>query len=175
MSYFRNDVSEEFYIEAKRITENDCFSLARKFIFAWISFNALYNEFSYDGEKNISDIHQIEKYNKKYIGEEKARNFFCDAYNQQYIEYFSQNEVRRMTKTEMYVNSDYSYDNMIILKDKDSKYTTRMEALLKILYQVRCNLLHGAKRLTNENNKKDFDIIKNAAPLLINILEMWGN
>lgn len=154
------------------------------FFFKWSLINPLYNAYSNDisegyrvkvfGKKNSSLWNEsIENYSKKLVSLEcvgKGRN---DA--------IPRDDIKQATlflRKEFQINSDdicrtcrkiYSCTNQSL--DDFQKF----EAIMKILYQIRCNLFHGDKPELNgaqgERNKK---LVRIGNRILTNILQHFG-
>jgi hypothetical protein len=142
----------------KAKNEND---EVNKFIFLWISLNALYNEYYVrDEKKAIKDFIK-----KKYIDTITQKNEIESILNDENVSFFKERIIRNMrniTKSTM--------ENAARLKNTTLSSPERLQELLMILYQIRCNLFHGEKWC---DNTTDDNIVKKGMEILLKILEVY--
>lgn len=134
----------------KGLNESDCFTA---FIYHWISFNALYNI---------------------YPGGEKARikNFFMAEYNSSFDPVLSVADVTTfqtpIQDLRFQGNGSRSAANDLANTNKSPK--NRLVALMKCIYQARCNLFHGEK---GANDYRDQEIANAASNVMKEFLTIY--
>lgn len=140
--------------------EEDVFA---KFFFYFAGFNAIYFLWSiidrrsqHEEEDHIKNI--LEK-----IDETKAKEVFDKV--KAGIDYFCKRPpIQRMKKRTC--NSPHEGDKnkgveqKKVIQDTNKNVSEKIIALGKILYYVRCNLVHGSKEISGSGD--DFEIIKNS-------------
>lgn len=130
----------------KAETEKDDFD---KFISLWFAFNALYNQFFHHSE--IDAIYNLIFSHDKKIEYTELRDILTLNSST-----FFENRIIRDCRG----NGKDTIEYAAKLKDNSNSLRYRLFYLLKILYQVRCNLFHGNKMFDSDS---DQEIIKNAA------------
>jgi hypothetical protein len=178
----RKLISGWFTLASKRL-ENDEDNCFEAFIFAWIAFNGWASCISgIDLDKDM--ILALKKYEP--ISTKFEELFDTDACFRSYATLFSQFwpifEVKstrhvhyegdddREKIIKIYFDSDatvYSPQCWKRHKTQDSKIPVDWPHMLDALYRVRCNLFHGEKALSSENDKR---IVSYAAHTLVHFL-----
>ncbi len=148
-----NEAARAWYLKAR--DEGDQFD---RFVYLWFAFNILYSEFMNNDERwairkftekrvlNIRNVEQI-------LNHEDSRYF-----------------VRRIIRNCRIDNTQDTAELAAKLKNPRNHKNARFEALVLILYQVRCNLFHGNKLFSSES---DQEVVLHAANVLQMILGHW--
>lgn len=120
--------------------ENEERNKVLKFIFLWIKCNEYYNNKYCDicGDKN------------KFIELKENITMQCNysQYSEEFLAKFEEFVPER--RPNCYV-IDMKHQNRKVYYHRFDK--RRLEDLLKVIYQIRCNLFHGEKEPTSENIK----------------------
>lgn len=122
-------------------------TLADRFVRNWAGFNAIYNAFSgTERERLMAAI-------ASGLTEEQAEGILSYAADD--IDYFAHlppGNVQR-ARTDPHFRKKTLAD-MRRVKDISLSATTRLSHLLSVVYQVRCNLLHGGKNAGDERGAR---------------------
>lgn len=131
-----------------------------RFICLWFAFNALYNEFFQESERDA--IYRL-VYSNRYRLSNKTMN---NILNSPYVEFFKQRIVRDCRRGS---GRDTS-ESAAVLRSNSFYPKDKLYRLLKILYQVRCNLFHGDKIFGKDS---DDQVVSNAAGALEEIIKAY--
>jgi hypothetical protein len=128
----------------KGTLETDPFN---KFICFWISFNAIYmSRYPVDGDKAC-------------IREVKKDAHFTSEYKNLLKGHAFQNKITALIALGTITNEKNG--------DRYSFSTNDFPALIEVLYQIRNNLFHGGK---NVSEQRDLDVVSAAHPILSELL-----
>ena len=142
------------WIEKSKV-EEDCFD---KFVYGFFALNAMYSIYYEESERKA------------------IRALFNDSLRLHYEEFeeiLSSPEYEYFCKRPAIKNCKYDPNREPLYHRDTSPYKKKLpekspqksnEAMLMILYQIRCNLFHGNKAFSDSN---DQEIMKNAAELLL--------
>lgn len=131
-----------------------------RFVYLWFAFNILYSEHFDNNERQAIREYLRENWwaisNPDIILKSEDVDYFknriiknCKIYNRQDTSEFAER-----------------------LKNGQNSNRYRFEALMMILYQVRCNLFHGNKLFSSES---DQEVVKHAANILEKVIYCWIN
>lgn len=130
-----------------------------RFVCLWFAFNALYNEFLQGSERNaIGELIYSNRYNF-------SNTEIKDILKTPYAEFFKQRIIRDCRGS----GRDTS-ESAAVSKSSDSSQKKKLNHLLRILYQVRCNLFHGNKLFGRDS---DDQVVSNAAHALAGIMNAF--
>lgn len=139
-----------------RASEHKSIKDYKKFIFSWISFIFITKYFNTGTERKLIDGLKIE------IPASLKKRFF--EYNHEKIEQLNSLRVANVTRPEKkYQQADKLTDSI-----NKENYNEIIDALIDVLYVVRCNLFHGNKSWSEE---QDNAVMAVSAPLLNLLLE----
>lgn len=138
-----------------------------KFVYCYFALNALYNPHYERSERQAICTLFKRTYNYNYGFKEEMRNIL----NTKEIKYFINRRPIRNCKYNPEINPNVQYDTA---KEKalllSNNWFSSNQAMLMIIYQIRCNLFHGNKQYYDEN---DQDIMKNASILLLKYMKAF--
>lgn len=147
-------IAQRWYRKAINADDN-----YERFVFLWFAFNALYNEFFSDSErKAIGDLVYSDFYR---INSARIK----DILKTSHAEFFQKRIIRDFRG-----NGFDTSESAAVLRSSDYSQNKRPNNLLKILYQVRCNLFHGNKMFGRDS---DDEVVANAAFALTGIIEAF--
>ena len=136
----------------KAIASKDSYD---KFVYLWFAFNSLYNDYFVGGERRaIKDMLSSDEYR---LSEEKINQILHNAS----VSFFKERIIRDGRG-----NGKDTSEDVAVLTGGYSK-REKLQALVMILYQVRCNLFHGNKEFGRDS---DDEVVENAANVLEDIL-----
>jgi len=128
-----------------------------RFVYLWFALNALYNEFFTGSErKAISDLIYSDDYR---LNNSKINEIL----NIPEVEFFKNRIIRDCRG-----NGRDTCAYAAILKSNSYSHKKKLDNLLKILYQVRCNLFHGNKMFGRDS---DDEVILHASTALRKVVE----
>ncbi len=130
-----------------------------RFICLWFAFNALYNEFLQGSERNA--IGELVYSNRYTLSNTSIHNIL----NSPCVEFFKQRIVRDCRGS----GRDTS-ESAAVLRNSAFYPKKKLYHLLRILYQVRCNLFHGNKMFGRDS---DDQVVSNAAGALEYIVNAY--
>lgn len=148
-----DEAARAWYLKAR--DEEDQFD---RFVYLWFSFNILYSEYMTNDERWAirkfvqSRVHSIRNV-EQILNHDDSRYF-----------------VRRIIRNCRIDDTQDTSELAAKLKNPRNLKTVRFEALMLILYQVRCNLFHGNKLFSSES---DQEVVMHAANVLESILGNW--
>lgn len=152
------------------VENNDPFFV--KFMTLWIAFNQIYSKFSGEEEKPKTERVQIMKCLEK--DEENqllTRELFDSIFTSPFIKVFKDEPVCSYDRLEKKFIPD-SFKNNETVKNENEKWQERIKALFMMIYQVRCNLFHGSKEVSNP---RDVKLVKCAGEIIEMYLEGTSN
>jgi hypothetical protein len=163
---FQIDVAESWYNETRR--QQDVFA---QFLFAFAGLNALYWLFRED--RRPSEMDALSRslqgvLSNQQVDQIVASNSFREA------ERFILNLNRPLhdmdTRTNHSIDGqpDIKQENAFIQLRNSRNSKVKLESLLKMAYQARCNLVHGSKNHTHDGDRRGIGAL---APFLIEYLE----
>lgn len=129
-----------------------------KFVQRWIAFNAIYNtvERSDDGEKG-----QVKR-SVAYLDESTACDLLGRLRNAaRELAESPPGDMRYSTESPEFYQSNEG--EVKTLSDSDAGCRQRLGALLALVYQVRCNLVHGNK---DPSRKRDLHLVRTSNEIL---------
>lgn len=144
--------------------ENDYFD---KFVYCYFALNAIYNpHYDHSERQAIRTLFKITYNTRPGFKQEMKEILKTDEFS-----YFKNRRPIRNCKYNPEVNPYDRYDtakecSMLLLND----WFNSNQAMIMIIYQIRCNLFHGNKQYYNED---DQEIIKNASVLLLKYMKAF--
>ncbi len=171
----REDISKFKWKEWYRfgIENNDPFFV--KFMFLWIAFNQIYSKFSGEAEN--------QKTKEKYHSERKqiieclekdietrllTEKLFSNIFNSPFIQIFKEKSIDVFDRTHMVFVPDSRHKDNETVASEEKDWKERIKALFMMVYQVRCNLFHGSKEISNA---RDVKLVQCAGEILEMYLE----
>lgn len=126
-----------------------------RFISLWIAFNGWMKWKFGEAELDKTLIKRLKK-------EENVIRIFEDMRNN------NPDFAQLLQQLGTYTVADMRYlDN----SDKMKRYDGTFESLIKVIYQVRCNLFHGRKDI--DKNKKDIELVSLAYRILLPLFKSY--
>ncbi len=152
------------------VENNDPFFV--KFMTLWVAFNQIYSKFSGEEKKPKSERVQIMKCLEK-DEEDKllTKELFDSIFASPFIKVFKDDSVCSYDRLEKKFIPD-SFENNKTVKNENEQWQERIKALFMMIYQVRCNLFHGSKEVSNP---RDVKLVKCAGEILEMYLEGTSN
>lgn len=161
------EMAKEWYEQGEAITNvlqnGNLFPIYSKFIYYWIAFNALYS--ATDGNNQSEQIEKFidnnwdDRYGEMVKDGNENKNFFETK------RIVSLNPVQRNKKKKI---NDTTEQMATLATNENPK--EKVIALLKCVYQVRCNLFHGEKGASDYDDKV---IVRNAAETMSSFLTIY--
>ncbi len=152
------------------VENNDPFFI--KFMTLWIAFNQIYSKFSGEEKKPKSERVQImeclEKDEENHL---LTRELFDSIFTSPFIKVFKEDPVCSYDRLEKKFIPD-AFKNNETVKNENKQWQERIKALFMMIYQVRCNLFHGSKEVSNP---RDVKLVKCAGEILEMYLEGTSN
>lgn len=142
----------------KAEAENDDFD---RFVSAWFAFNAVYGQrFDGDERRAIGDLLHDPEFR---LPDPAIRTMLANPGVRYFVD---RDSPIRSTRGD----GRDTRGEQIRLRNKGWPPIQRLHALLRILYQVRCNLFHGDKMYTSE---LDQEVVRHAANALIPVVRSY--
>jgi hypothetical protein len=133
----------------------------------WIAFNQIYSKFSGEEKKERDQITKcLEKDEEKQL---LTKELFDSIFKSPFIKVFKDKPVWRYYKSEFIPDPD-KYNETV--KNENEKWQERIKALFMMIYQVRCNLFHGSKEVSNP---RDVKLVRCAGEIIEMYLEGTSN
>ena len=152
------------------VENNDPFFV--KFMTLWVAFNQIYSKFSGEDEKPKSERVQIMKCLEKDEEDQLlTRDLFDSIFASPFIKVFKNDPVCSYDRLEKKFIPD-SFKNNETVNNENEQWQERIKALFMMIYQVRCNLFHGSKEVSNP---RDVKLVKCAGEILEMYLEGTSN
>ena len=113
---------------------SDCFD---KFVTLYILFNSQYNYLTKEDDEDGGDRHKATIFIKQFIDCKK----FCEIGTVT----VSLQAIIELIGDRVFYLKDEAKDSEIVSKMQSSDFEEKIEGILEMIYQVRCNLFHGDK------------------------------
>lgn len=140
-----------------------------RFIPEWIKRSERQQILVDDGDRFISLWIAFNGWMRKEYGEDKADSYLinCVIKNVNFEQIFNDLKIKNKGFQENLNHlANFRVINMKYKTDEShyEKFTGNFESLIRVIYQIRCNLFHGRKNV--DENKIDLELIKLALELL---------
>ena len=153
-------------------TDDDTAKVITQFVAYWVAFNSIYSvDMDQPDEKIRSKMKLTERKQIEDCINNYYENCFKDAidFNAEYINIFKEvlvfKGVKIPEKNKKYYNIHY-----LTLNDGNSSDEIKLNALVQIIYQVRCNVFHGSK---SPQPGRNYNLVKNSNIVLEKLLSAY--